>query len=166
MRWFIVITFLSILLSCKQSETTTNIVSTSSIENPSEAPAVKESIFLTMERTPCLGRCPNYKITIMNTGKVIYNGIKFTKKEGHFTKMLSVNQLSEIQTKIEEINLFEMDSKYDSNVTDIAAVALYVVHKGSKKKIFNRYGGPKELKEFENLIDLIVIDSQLVEIRD
>jgi hypothetical protein len=166
MKWIILIVALTVSLSCKQSETITNATNTDPVESSSETAPVKESVFLTMERTPCFGRCPNYKITIMNTGKVRYNGINFTEKKGQFTKVISKQQLAQIQTKIDEINLFEMNDKYDSNITDIAAVALLVIYKGSKKKIFDRYGGPKELKEFEKLIDSIVIDEQLVEIRD
>ena len=102
----------------------------------------------------------------MNTGKVSYNGKKFTEPLGQYTKMLSSKQLSKIQQKMENINLFEMNDKYDGRVTDISAVSIFIVYKGHKKKIFDRYGGPKELREFEELIDTIVIDDQLIEIRN
>jgi hypothetical protein len=162
MKWFILIAVLTVSLSCKQSETTTNTENVGLPVSSTETKPIKESLFLTMERTPCFGRCPNYKITIMNSGKVLYHGIKFTRKEGPYTKMLTAKQLSQIQTRIDEINLFELNDKYDSNITDIPAVALFVVYKGNKKKIFDRYGGPKELKEFEKLIDSIVLDDQLI----
>ena len=120
MKWFIVIIVILVSLSCKQGETTSNAVNTTPQENDSNVDTisdiVKESIFLTIERTPCFGHCPNYKITIMNTGQVLYNGIKFTKKEGQYTKMLSAEQLAQIQSRIYEINLFEMNNKYDQTL--------------------------------------------------
>ncbi|PCJ26349.1 MAG: hypothetical protein COA97_06090 [Flavobacteriales bacterium] len=122
---------------------------------------VKESIFLTMERTPCFGKCPSYKITIFNTGNVIYEGFTFAEKEGKHTKKLSQKQLLEIKSQIEIINLFELEDKYDSQITDIPSTHLYVVYKGQKKKILDRVGGPKELKRFEKLIDFLVIDNNL-----
>jgi ABC-type oligopeptide transport system ATPase subunit len=166
MKWFIIIASLTVLLSCKQSEMTTDANNSTQKENITEATPIKEALFLTMERTPCLGRCPNYKITIMNTGKVIYEGKQFSEPLGQYTKMLSSKQLSEIQQKMENINLFELNDKYDSRVTDISAVAIFVVYKGAKKKIYDRHGGQKELGEFEELIDTIVIDDQLIKVEE
>jgi len=122
---------------------------------------VKENIFLTMERTPCFGKCPSYKIIIFNTGNVIYEGFTFVDKEGKHTKKISKKQLKEIQSQLEVINLFELKDKYDSKMTDMPSVYLYVEYKGKKKKIIDRVGGPKELNQFEKLIDFLVIDKDL-----
>ena len=103
MKWFILIASLTVLLSCKQSKTTSNAVNITQLEIDSKSLPVKEHLFLTMERTPCFGRCPNFKISIMNTGKVIYNGIQFTKKDGEYTKILSSRQLSQLQKKMRSI---------------------------------------------------------------
>jgi hypothetical protein len=167
MKWFILIASLTVLLSCKQSETTSEAPTTTISEKiNNEVIPVKEALFLSMERTPCFGKCPNYKITIMNTGKVTYEGIQFTDKIGLYSKQLSSKQLSQIQKRMEDINLFEMNSKYDSNITDIPAVALFIIYKANKKKIYDRYGGPKDLREFEKLIDSIVIDDQLIKVEE
>lgn len=122
---------------------------------------IKESIFLTMERTPCFGKCPSYKITIFNTGDVMYEGFSFAEKEGKYTKKLTQKQLSEIQAQIDVVNLFELNDKYDSHITDIPSTILYVIYKGKKKKILDRDGAPDELKRFEKLIDFLVIDNKL-----
>ncbi len=122
---------------------------------------LKESIFLTMERTPCFGKCPSYKITIFNTGNVIYEGFSFAQKEGKHIKKLSKKQLSEIQSQIDIIKLFELNDKYDSRITDIPSTHLYVIYKGKKKKIVDRVNAPEKLKKFEKLIDSIVIDDNL-----
>ncbi|MDB4533284.1 DUF6438 domain-containing protein [Vicingaceae bacterium] len=167
MKWFILIASLTVLLSCKQSKTTSDAPTTTISEKiNNEVIPLKEALFLSMERTPCFGKCPNYKITIMNTGKVTYEGIQFTDKIGLYSKQLSSKQLSQIQKRMEDINLFEMNSKYDSNITDIPAVALFIIYKANKKKIYDRYGGPKDLREFEKLIDSIVIDDQLIKVEE
>ncbi len=127
---------------------------------------VKETIFLTMERTPCFGKCPSYKITIFNTGNVAYEGFTFAEKEGKHTKKLTQKQLLEIQNQIDAIHLFELKDKYDSKITDIPSTYLYVVHKGKKKKILDRVGGPDELKKFEKLIDFLVIDNHLKKVKE
>ena len=125
---------------------------------------VKESLFLTMERTPCFGKCPNYKITIFNTGRVIYEGIQFVEKEGKFESQLSKAQMKEITSTMNSINIFGMKDKYDSNITDIPACLLYINDGEQKKKIYDRYGGPDELRDFEKLIDKLVLNSSLIKV--
>ena len=133
---------------------------------PKQTIPVKERMFLTMERTPCFGKCPSYKIIIFNTGNVSYEGFSFATKEGKHTKKITQEQLSEIQLKMEEIKFFELNDRYDSRVTDIPSTRLYVEYKGQKKKLLDRVGAPKELKEFEKLIDSIIIDDKLVKVAE
>ncbi|PCI93888.1 MAG: hypothetical protein COB15_15460 [Flavobacteriales bacterium] len=171
MRYFFLIAVLTLFFSCKQSETTSENTSTikeTQTETVKETIPIKESLFLTMERTPCFGKCPNYKITIFNTGNVVYEGLNFVEKKGKYTKTLSQKQLKEIQDHISILKIFEMNDKYDSPITDIPSVHLFIVYNNQKKKILDRVNGPKELKQFEKLIDHLVIDDELekLEIRD
>lgn len=131
-----------------------------SLQNDNFIP-IKESIFITMERTPCLGKCPSYKLTIFNTGNVTYEGYTFAEKEGHYKSKLTKAQLIKLEQKIEEIKLFGLQDKYDAQITDIPSCVLLVNHKGKTKKIIDRHGGPEELKQFEKLIDTLVLKSDL-----
>jgi Domain of unknown function (DUF6438) len=160
MKNILLILTLALLVSCKQNKPTVDN-STTETSTPKDEVLIKESLFLTMERTPCFGKCPSYKLSIFNTGNVVYEGFTFAKKEGKHTKTLSKKQLTEIQDQIEAINLFEMNDKYASKITDIPSTILYVVYNGKKKKILDRVGGPDELKRFEKLIDFLVIDDEL-----
>ena len=167
MKNIILISILILAVSCKQTKPAIeNSTLDSDTSTPKNEIPVKESLFLTMERTPCFGKCPSYKLTIFNTGNVVYEGFTFAKKEGKHTKKLSKIQLTEIQDKIESINLFEMNDKYDSQITDIPSTILFVVYKGKKKKILDRVGGPDELKKLEKLIDFLVIDDELKKVAE
>lgn len=167
MKNLILIPLVVLIFSCKQNKPT---VDNSTVEistpKPNDETPIKESLFLTMERTPCFGKCPSYKLTIFNTGNVVYEGFTFAKKEGKHTKKLSEKQLTEIQDKVVSINLFEMNDKYDSPITDIPSTILYVVYKGKKKKILDRVAGPDELKSLEKLIDFLVIDDELKKVAE
>jgi hypothetical protein len=142
----------------------TSLTSTVVVNDVQKDQLIKESIFITMERTPCFGKCPSYKITIFNTGNVAYEGYKFAKKEGKYTAKLTKPQLSELKAKIEAINLFELQSKYDSKITDIPSCILLVNHNGNTKKILDRDGAPVEIKEFEKLIDALVLTDDLKQV--
>ena len=168
MKNILIITLLTLFVSCKQNKPVIENPNTEETKTttPKEQALIKESLFLTMERTPCFGKCPSYKLTIFNTGNVVYEGFTFAKKEGKHVKKLTKKQLTEIQNLIETINLFEMKDKYDSSITDIPSTILYVVYKGQKKKILDRVGGPDELKKLEKLIDFLVIDDELKKVEE
>ncbi len=166
MKWFLLILSFAFFLSCKQSEATTENSSATKNEALKETTPTEESLFLTMERTPCFGECPSYKISISSTGNVTYEGFRFAPKEGKHTKKLSTTQLNEIQSQIDALKIFDMEDKYDSPVTDIPSVHLLIVYNNQKKKILDRVNGPKELKQFEKLIDHLVIDDELKKVED
>jgi len=167
MKYILLITLSALLFSCKNAEKTTveKVVETKkpALNKPSNSPEVlKESLFLTMERTPCFGKCPAYKITIFNTGKVVFQGFSHTKYIGDYGKQLTKKQLKEIQKMMDEINILEMKDIYDTDVTDFPSTILFLVSNNThKKKILDRVDAPSELKQFEKLIDFLVLDDEL-----
>jgi len=127
-------------------------------------PIIKEAIFISMERTPCLGKCPSYTITIFNTGKVIYDGKDFAERQGKHQMRLTPDQIKELRNYIIAIKLFEMERKYDKPITDIPSCFLYVNLDGKDKKILDRVDAPAELRNFEKLIEHMVITDRLEKI--
>ena len=126
----------------------------------------KEGLLLTLERTPCFGMCPTYKYSIFSTGRVIYKGTKNIDKIGSYSIQLTKVQISEIKSLIKSNNIFGLKNKYDSNVTDIPSTLLIITLDGKKKKIYDRHGAPKELKDFEKFIDNMVLNSKMTKIQD
>ena len=116
----------------------TSLTATTPAVQKKEQIPVKESIFITMERTPCFGKCPSYKITIFNTGNVIYEGLQFAFKKGKFTKKLTKSQLNEIDSQVKKLHIFELKDVYDSMITDIPSCKLYFNFNGKIKKILER----------------------------
>lgn len=166
------ITFILLLtitsIACKNQEKIQEKTVTETTENTETTTPtpVKESLFITMERTPCLGMCPSYLIQIFNTGRVEYEGRTFAKKEGKYTKTLSDAALEEITNKIKDIDFFNLEDKYDKLVTDIPSCIISVHLDGKKKKILDRYNGPQGLRNLEKLIDFHVIDDDLVKVTE
>jgi Domain of unknown function (DUF6438) len=161
MKYIIIFTLIISCFSCKQHAEVANTTPKTIETQPT---LVKESIFIKMERTPCLGKCPGYTITIFNTGNVVYVGRDFTEKIGKHTAKLTKEELEKLKFKIKAIDLFNLKDKYDQPITDIPSCQLYVQLDNQKKKILDRVGGPKELREFENLIDTIVITDRLIKV--
>lgn len=167
------ITFILLLaiisMACKNQEKIQqdSVVAETTETTETTAPTpVKESLFITMERTPCLGKCPSYAIWIYNTGRVEYEGRTFAEKEGKYTKTLSDAAMEEITNKIKDIDFFNLEDKYDKLVTDIPSCIISVHLDGKKKKILDRYDGPQGLRNLEKLIDYHVIDDELEKVTE
>lgn len=128
--------------------------------------AVKESLLLSLERTPCFGMCPTYKYTIFNTGRVIYEGEENVDNVGKYSAQLSKKQIAEIKDQIISDNIFSLKDKYDAKITDIPSTLLIINLEGKKKKIFDRHGAPENLKKFEKFVDAIVLNSKMIKLQD
>ena len=125
-----------------------------------------DSLFASIERTPCYGRCPTYKISIYKSGYVIYEGIRFVDRLGTYSTHISEKQIKAIISKAGEIGYFDLNEIYDSPVTDLPSTITYLSVKGQKKTIKNRVRGPETLKEYEKYFDALFEDAEWKKIED
>ena len=119
-----------------------------------------------MKRTPCYGKCPAYLVDIYDNGDVLFNGKSFVDYIGTHKGTIAASDINKIKEKINAINLFSLNDKYDSNVTDFPSCILDVNMDGKTKSILDRVGGPKELKELETLIHELVLNSSLTKVEE
>lgn len=145
------------LFACKQTETAQQTITESHQET---------TLFVTMSKTPCYGQCPVYNFNIYSNGKVEYFGKRFVKYEGNYTSLLLKEDLDSIKEQILSSNFFELNSSYDSKATDIPSCITSVTLDGQSKKIIDRTGAPKELKELEKLIENLVLNSNLTKVEE
>jgi len=109
--------------------------------------------FLVMKRTACYGTCPQYMITIYHHGLVRYEGKMFVDKIGCFEAMLSDELIHDIKLKLYNVNFFEFETEYDSNITDVPSTILKIHLDGKTHEVMDRFNGPLELKGVHVLID-------------
>jgi len=112
-----------------------------------------DSLFASIKRTPCYGRCPIYEAKIYNSGFVIYEGKRFVDKEGIFIARFSSDQLLEISQRAIELHFFKLNDEYDSPVTDFPTTYTLINNGKIAKLVKNRVGGPDNLKELESFLD-------------
>jgi len=120
----------------------------------------RDSLFASIKRTPCYGRCPTYSIKIYRSGYVIYDGIRFVDSTmlGKHSTRINKKQIQQIINKAMEVRYFDFEDVYDSPVTDFPSTYIYLSVDGKNKLIKDRVGGPPELKEFEKFIDRLFED--------
>jgi hypothetical protein len=71
-----------------------------------------DDVKITLERTPCFGACPVYKVTLGGNGAVNYVGERFVKVEGTRTRQISRDAFLELLRKFYEVDFFAMRAEY------------------------------------------------------
>jgi Domain of unknown function (DUF6438) len=121
-------------------------------EAPSPAfggPATADSLFLSLERTPCFGTCKAYRIEVYRSGYATYNGRSNMEKLGMYTTHVGADMMEALAAQAEAVTFFTMQDKYDAEVTDLPSTFLRIVANGKDKKVMGRVGQPNG---FKNLV--------------
>tara|TARA_B100000902_G_C27176446_1_gene846609 strand:- start:370 stop:840 length:471 start_codon:yes stop_codon:yes gene_type:complete len=111
---------------------------------------------ITMKRTPCYGECPQYMINIYESGLLVYHGFRFVSNIGCVQSNISSKQINYIKLLLDEIQFFDLDEEYISDITDIPSVITEVFIHGNRHRVVDRLKAPKKLKNLYRELDLIV----------
>jgi hypothetical protein len=108
-----------------------------------------------MERTGCFGTCPSYTLSILEDGKVTFNGREFVKHKGEATRVMSQENLDTLVQKIRESHFMDLPSnpECESRYTDHSSVFLTITLDDERNSI-THYLGCKGFQYEEELYDL------------
>ena len=135
--------FILVLFSCGSSKKNTE----------TKVKEIKKELVISLERTPCYGTCPIYKMEIFSDGSAFYHGERFVDRIGDYEFSVSKEVINYILKKAVEISFFELEDKYTANISDLPKTITFINNGKDKKRVVNYYGAPKALKEFESLVD-------------
>lgn len=123
---------------------------------------------ITLERTPCYGTCPFYKLTIYEDGKVEYEGEDHVKQKGKAEGRITKAELEELIREFERIDYLNLADDYTSDSkncpqtwTDHPSAVTSLNWKGKKKRIAHYHGCQgstvlQQLTALEDKIDQVV----------
>jgi len=109
--------------------------------------------FVSMHRTACFGRCPDYTIEIHADGTAKYFGYMFTQHQGVYEKKLSNAQVAALFGRFEYYRVDTCQDNYVMRISDIPGIVLDIEYNGNTKKINNAHFGPPFLKELAREVD-------------
>lgn len=112
-----------------------------------------DSLFLSLERTPCLGPCKGYRIVVYRSGLSTYEGITNMEKMGPHRGRIGPDTLARILAEAERIGFFDLRDRYDAEVTDLPSTIIRLVADGRDKQVTGRYGQPETFKAFARQLD-------------
>lgn len=146
MKKLILLSFLvsGIFLSCASSKK-----KSSETKEKKTVKTIGDSLFFSMSKTACYGRCPVYEVKVYLSGYAELSAKQNLKQKGFYTTKLPLEKLAEVKKKADEINYFSLNDVYDSPVTDFPSTYTQLNADGKSKTIKDRIGGPDPLRDFE-----------------
>lgn len=124
------------------------------------------SAVISLERTPCFGTCPAYRLVIYEDGTVVFMGYRFVAETGIHVGQIGAEAVTALVEKIVAAGYFGWDDAYlDQRVTDLPTVYISVLGEADRKQIAHYLGdsgAPEALAEVEAMIDSAVNVSQWV----
>jgi|SRR5881392_813634 len=120
------------------------------------AQAGTDVLEISMRRTPCLGRCPTYDLTLTRAGEATYNGVSEATRTGHYRASIDAAAFVRLALLLVDGAFFALDTGYRSAVTDMpttflcmrtTSVARCIRHEG--------HAGPRVLSSLEDSVDAV-----------
>jgi|GEM_PF-343205 len=103
---------------------------------------VADSLFYTLEKTPCFGSCKSYRISVYKSGYATFDGRSNVEKEGMHHARLGKDTLETLIKSAEDMGFYKLNDKYDSNVTDLPSSIIRIIGMGKDKKVIGRVATP------------------------
>ena len=109
----------------------------------------------------CIGCCPEYTVSILGDGTVIYEGIAAVRLAGKQVYSIQQYQVKHLIDEFYKVDFFSLKDRYtskdngDGTITMIdhaAPVTISITIKGKTKRVYNFYGAPEKLEELEKKI--------------
>ncbi|PWK27925.1 hypothetical protein LV89_01332 [Arcicella aurantiaca] len=153
-RLLIILIFLGIIEACQSSK---KVASTSVLVN------VPSQVFY-LEKTPCYGTCPAFKVIIFDNDSLVYEGFKYVAKEGISSKKIPQGTVNSLIEKFRTAHFFSFKNQYTAQISDFPTTYISFTDQGKTKKIMDYYQAPQSLKKLEEYIsDLVKTEVETIE---
>jgi hypothetical protein len=110
-----------------------------------------------LERQPCFGACPVYKVVLRPDGTLTYTGIRFVDRTGTLTASFSGQDFNRLVALLKKLNFNSFKARYAVGATDMPTQIVTVRTKSGVKRV-EEYGpsAPLGVWTIQTAIDGIV----------
>jgi hypothetical protein len=129
-----------------------------------------DPVHLSLERGPCFGTCPVYKVSLEGSGAVLFEGRRFVADSGVSTSSVPAERIDSLVTTITAAGFFDFADRYAAGepdceryATDLPSAIIEVRAGGREKRVEHDHGcmgAPPALSTLEALIDSVAGVSQ------
>jgi Domain of unknown function (DUF6438) len=129
---------------------------------PNATSNAKSPVFITLERTACLGFCPVYLVSVTGDGTVTFQGRQFVQQLGTHVGHVDPAQVQALIEEFYRIGYFDLQDEYSADITDAPTTITSLTIGAQFKRVLDYVAGPKELKLLEDRIDEVAQTSQWI----
>jgi len=113
---------------------------------------ISEAPFMSIEKTSCMGPCPEFKVEVFPSGKAAYLGKSNVKNIGKFSIQMSKDKLDSLNLLFTKFNFFDFKESYTSNFSDLPTTNLYYKNGTKEKSIKDYDNAPEQLRKLEDTL--------------
>ena len=134
-------------------------------EVPTPEAASSTTTRVTLERGPCFGTCPVYRVSLDGQGRVDFVGTRFVRREGADSSRVAPEQVGRLVDSLDAAGYYALADQYVSDspacgryATDAPTVTTSVQSNGRTKTVRHDHGcagAPAALTGMEGLIDSV-----------
>lgn len=107
--------------------------------------AENQSFYLSMEKTPCFGKCPVYTLGVNEKGELNLNAKRFNDLSGEFEALLSDAELNSLVAHMQALEWSSYEQEYLTGYSDLPSTVLTFISQGDTT--FVRYESDKAPQE-------------------
>lgn len=124
------------------------------------APPIGKPLVASLERGPCYGFCPVYKVSVREDGSVQYQGENFVKVTGPAEAKLDAAAVARLKQAFAKARFASFANAYETRTITDSPTAVVSFGDGKSAKVVRHYRGdhnaPPALTRLEDEIDAIV----------
>ncbi|HEX3810361.1 MAG TPA: DUF6438 domain-containing protein [Rhizomicrobium sp.] len=124
-------------------------------------PPIKDwnTLRITLQRSPCFGRCPTYKVEIHGDGTVIYRGGSFVAVTGERSVKIAPEKVRDLYTLFRKADYFWLNDSYTAQVTDLPSFTTSISYDGHSKSVRDYAGRMIGMPEIVGELELAIDDA-------
>jgi hypothetical protein len=127
------------------------LISLLSVWVPAQAVDLPDDTEIVLQRTGCLGTCPEYQLTIRADGSVVYEGRNHVHTKGVRKGKISISAVQALVQKFIDAKFFEMGG--GGIVVDAPVKTVSFTFDGRQSEVKEGCACPSELVKLEDEID-------------
>jgi hypothetical protein len=108
---------------------------------------------ITMQRTVCYGRCPDYTIEINKNGMTTYTAVRFNEDTGIYQKNIGSKKAKQIFSEFASYRVDTCSERYEKIISDLPGLIFTIKYANRTQKIANANFGPAFLKSLAETMD-------------
>lgn len=132
--------FIGMFTACAQSKKTTKSHSTKKAITSTKSAVNITS--LTMRRSGCYGKCPEYSITINSNGMAKYTGGRNAELQGVFEKNIGAENAQKLLQECANDRIDTCADMYKVRFVDLPGLHFTFTINGKEKRVMNAHAGP------------------------